>query len=59
MTAVLRVLVVPGAEAVPDLMGQGHHRVRLAGLHPVVDECDESGVIPDNDKTSFMKSFLV
>ena len=52
VTAVLRVLVVPGAEAVPDLMGQGHHGVRLAGLHPVVDECDERSVIPDNSKTS-------
>ena len=46
LAAVLCVLVVPGAKAVPDLMGQGHHGVRLAGLHPVVDECHEGCVIP-------------
>ena len=34
----------------PDLMGQGHHGVRLAGLHSVVDECHERRVIPEKTK---------
>ena len=50
MTTVLSVLVMVGAEAVSDLMGQGHHGVRLAGLHPVVDECHERRVIPEKPK---------
>ena len=46
VAAVRRLLVVVGAKAVPYLVGQGHHGVRLAGLHPVIDECHECRVVP-------------
>lgn len=57
MTTVLSVLVMVGAEAVSDLMGQGHHGVRLAGLHPVVDECHERRVIPENIKQVIKENY--